>query len=243
MEKTMNYLENYKKLVSSRVTPTPREYEEVTVEFNIDAQSMLAEYSNIEYAALEGKIDLQGGEIPFSREEFFNFVKTLVYSRVAWVNNMRYVVHPNEPIAVPAFLSTVLMNIGNAEENSLGLRLVPVISGTSNDDGMWLPFEENFSNLSLLNLYDMRRISNFLKSIGGYNYGKGYLKDKSGVFDFMSMQLVENYVVRHNSEAHPVYALMASILQPHLVTSALSPLVKYANVEFLSGLLWEVTAV
>jgi hypothetical protein len=215
---------------------------------------MLAKYSEIEYQALHAKVTLSGGEVPFTMEEFKEYIRALVYSRVAWVNSLKYVVHPNEPIAVPAFLSVVLMNIGNAEEVSLGLRLVPEIKGMfhivekgegNNKEKVWevKPFNIIEKDLKLANKDLMQKISNYLKAIEGYEYGKGYLKDKSGTFDFMSMQVVDSYITHHEAQAHPVYALLASILQPHLVASALSPLVRYGSVEFLKGLLWEVTAI
>jgi len=243
MDKSINLLESYKKLVNSRLIPVPRSYDEIDVTFEVGEGTMLMEYADIEYQALCARIQLTGGEVPFSDEEFRSYIKTLLYSRVAWVRNVKYIIHPNDPIVVPAFLSVVLMNIGNAEDVSLGVRLIPRIEGMVDEKGVVKPLETIRDDLGLLEVFNMRKISNYLQSVDGYNYSKGYIKDKSGVFDFMSMQVVENYIVHHNADSHPVYALMASILQPHMVASVLSPLVKYGSVSFLHGLLWEVTAV
>lgn len=238
--KTMNLLESYKKLVSGRVAPAPHNYEEVTVGFEVDDASMLAQYGRTEYTALEAKIGHSGGQLPFSEDEFLKYIRTLVISRILWVRNEKTIVVPTDPISVPAFLSVILMNIGNADEPTLGLRLIPAIQAP---EDVKKGGDSKKEGLSTLDINEMRRISSYLASIDGYSFSKGYLRDKSGVFDFMSMQFVDGYIMHHNADSHPVYALLASVMKPHIITSALSPLVRYGSEDFLGGLLWEVTAV
>lgn len=237
------YHEEFQKVAEAKVTPQPIQQSVVEVEFCGEG-SLIGKFATVEYSAIESQICSQGGVVPFSEEEFLTYCRTIVYSRISWVNNQPYVMHPLEKVMVPGFLSDVCMNIGTALDVSLGITLKPKMVGQmdSRKDG-----EDRVScairSYGLMSLDEMKRISGFLRAIPGYRGALGYLKDKSGTFDFMSMQLVDGVIAHHDAKVHPVYALLASVVGPHMVASALSPLVRYGDSAFLSNLLWEVTSV
>lgn len=276
IQQNQTRLEKYQTLVGKKLTPMPDKQDTpYDVQFTLCADGhMLAEYANVEFEAIRAYYkDKNGGEPGFTLEDFKKYINTLVFSRIQWVRGRHYIIHPNDKVAVPAFLSVVLMNIGRAEETSLGISLLPDLRKTDDVlfriqefdareevrkqewevqhsvEGVEGEFrgasdtERNIAIYSLLSKDEMFIISRHLKSINGYQYSDGYLKDRFGTFDFMAMQMVGDYVMRHESSTHPVYGLLSSILEPHLVCSALSPLVRYGNKAYLRGLLWEVVAV
>lgn len=246
-------LEVYEKIAKSRIIPTPDTYQ--TIEVICDSSSdMLKNFASIDFIALKDKVEVTGGSLPedFTVERYAAYLSTLIYSRIQWVVGGRFIIHPNDDIAVPAFPSNVIMNIGRAEDISRGITLVPKskivvdINSISEDqasNSVLSRWDLAVKKAKLLTREECRRISMIIKSIPGAVYAKGYLKDKSGTFSFMSMQLVDSHIKTYTAETHPVYALLASIIEPTLVCDALSPTVRYGDVTYLKGLYWELTTV
>lgn len=192
----------------------------------LGSDCLIDQFAKVEYSAINAEVTRTGGVVTFSENDFVLFCRQAVITRVHWVLGEKYLTHPNDKIMIPSFLMNIIMQIGLAYEVRLGITLKPK-AGLKD----------------VLTIDKVREISFFLRSIKSYDGGLGYLKDKTGVWDFMSMTLVNNQIQRYNADAHPVFALMASVVGPKLVQSVLSPLVRYGDMNFFEGLLWELTTV
>jgi hypothetical protein len=236
--RTMNlrkdiYMENvtnesrFRDFAEKHVAPQFVEAQTVEVEF-FEEGNLIESYCNIEYQAVQYAVEKMNGSLNFTTDEFLHYCKTMVYARINWVINAKPSVHPTEHLMVPSFLMNIIMQIGLVQDPSLGLTITPASVPTS-----FIPMDRG----------RMMQISMRLESISGYEGGFGYPRDKSGAWDFMTMTLINNDIKRHDSQAHPVYAIMASVVGPKLVTSVLSPIVTYGSSSMFEGLLWQLTSI
>lgn len=217
----------FRDFAEQNVAPHYVEAQTIGVEF-FNEGNLIEEYCNVEFQAIQYALEKANGKVDFSKEEFLLYCKTMVYSRISWVLNQKPTVHPTEHIMVPSFLMNIIMQIGIASDLSLGITVEPA---NTPKDFSPMPMEK------------MRRISMRLESLSGYEGGFGYPRDKTGAWDFMTMTLINNDIRRHDANAHPVYAMMASVVGPKLITSVLSPIVNYGSTSTLEGLLWQLTSI
>lgn len=217
----------FRDFAEQNVAPHYVEAQTIEVEF-FNEGNLIEEYCNVEFQAIQYALERANGKVDFSKEEFLLYCKTMVYSRISWVLNQKPTVHPTEHIMVPSFLMNIIMQIGIASDLSLGITVEPA---NTPKDFSPMPMEK------------MRRISMRLESLSGYEGGFGYPRDKTGAWDFMTMTMINNDIRRHDATAHPVYAMMASVVGPKLITSVLSPIVNYGSTRTLEGLLWQLTSI
>lgn len=201
-----------RQLAEKNLTPMPAGFEEVVVKINCNALVLQAYVEEL-YANLESAMAIRGGVLQFTLEELHRYVRMLVKARVDYVNGRRVVAKPTDMLAVPSFLSVVLESVGVVSHIDLGLYLTPECEG-----------EE-------LDLAFMQRISRMLVILGsvGLEYSKGYSRSKDGSWDFMTMTLIDGYVKAPNKEAHPVYALLSSVIGVRGIEQLLSPRVTYGT--------------
>lgn len=217
----------FRDFAERNVAPHYVEAQTVTVNF-FEEGNLIEEYCNIEYQAISYALEKSNGAVDFTKEQFLLYCKTMVYSRVAWVLNKRPLVHPTEHLIVPSFLMNIIMQIGVAQDLSLGITVQPST------------VPEDFEGMEMS---EMRKISMRLESLSGYEGGFGYPRDKAGAWEFMTMSLINGDIRRHDAKAHPVYALMASVVGPKLIESVLSPIVTYGSNSLFEGLLWQLTSI
>lgn len=220
-------LQTYRDFAERNVAPQFKEAKTVKVDF-LSEGSLIANYCNIEYQAIEYALEKANGKVDFTKEEFLQYCKTMVYSRISWVLGNKPHVHPTEHIMVPSFLMNIIMQIGVATNLPLGITVEP---------------SDIPSDFELMPISEMRKISMRLENLSGYEGGFGYPRDKSGAWEFMTMTLVNSDIMRHDADAHPVYALMASVVGPKLIETVLSPIVTYGNTNVFEGLLWQLTSI
>jgi hypothetical protein len=201
------------------ITPAPADYEVIDVEVKL-VTDVLSSYGSELFNNIQGVIDMRGGNLPFSEDELQKYLSLLVRLRVAYVNNKRVPYRPTDLIAVPAFVSVVLQNLGVVHHLELGLELRPVING------------DNCETWSEEDLRLMTKVSRGITALGNYGleYAKGYDRMKEGSFDFMTMSVLKDKVMGITREAHPVYALLASVLNLTGIEIALSPRIIYGSI-------------
>lgn len=214
----------FRNLAEKNVAPVFLKVQEVTVSF-LNEGSLIDKYAEIEYSAIE--YAYQPSPMPFTKEEFKNYCLNLVLSRIQYVLNKKPLVYPTDHIMVPSFLMNIIMQIGIAQDLKLGISVKPAEP----------------DSVPAVAIEKMREISFYLEALKGYEGGFGYPRDKAGSWDLMTMQLIGNEIQRFDAEAHPVYALMASVIGPKLIESVLSPLVKYGDSTLFEGLLWQLTSI
>lgn len=191
--------------------------------------NLFNKYVSIEQKALEYAISRKGQQSSYTDDllrKFPDYCKALVASRVDYVLGGRPVVKPMDHVMVPSFLMNIIMQIGEVMDLSTGIRLLPEEVDTPS-----------------ISLDEMREISMLLESIREYEGGFGYPKDKSGSWEFMTMWLVGTQLQRFSADAHPVYALMASVIGLKQIESVLNPLVTYGDTNLFEGLLWQLTSI
>lgn len=224
----MSVKESIKKDVENRIQPLPVSPEYLDVKISVETE-LYVSYIDSFFDVIASTVPR---DLPMTKEDFTNYVTTIVYSRVCWVNRKvgQYVVHPSVKLAVPSFISVVLANVGLASDMKLGVSLTPIMDKPK----------------TLLSEAQLVGISNILLSLtnSGFVFGTGYARDKYGSWDFMAMQIViektqgddesvkgRSQVLRHDSESHPVYAVMASVLIVSNLATVLSPRVRYGFVD------------
>lgn len=215
MKNTENsFFSSLRKFSEGAIQPVPFEFDRVSVSINPNAQ-VFTTYVETLFQELDSATTLMGGGLPFTHEQLLAYCQNLVKIRVDFVNRNRAMFGPTDKLAVPAFLSVVLENIGLAEDLDRGLELYPTL----------VPFE------SAMDVSAMSAMSTRLKTLSryGFEYADGYSRDRSGSWEFMTMSLIEGYVRSLSREAHPVYALMASVFAVHGVEAAISPRVTYGS--------------
>lgn len=192
-------------------------------------QNLFKDWIYEEFSALRDAIENEGGTFNLSLEDFTEYCQSRLQDRVAWVRNdpRNRLFHPVEAIVVPAFLSTLLANIGRVLDPALGIELVPQLNE-------YVKYDEA----------KMRAISSKLQSFSrqGYQFALGYAKDKKGTWELMAMQLVAGQVVRHDAVAHPVYATMAAVLGLTMTNVVLTPRIRYGGVDRIRGMLRQVVS-
>lgn len=219
--------EQMRKSISARIIPSPADFETIEVKVLTDG-SLIDKFAEVEYNALEIAFAHAKTGVPFTKDEFVNYCKSYIKDRVEWVDGNRSEMQfrPEERIAAPALLYVISSNIGKAYDVSRGLTLVP---------------KTEYKHV--LSKEQRLKISMFLQSIDTYEGALGYLKDKNGSWDFMSMQVIDNFICNENANAHPVYAFIASVVGPIQLQSALKTYVQYGNLDLLSELLWEFASI
>lgn len=201
------------------------------------SEGILDDFAETEYAAINLATEKSNATFPFDVDTFKKFCVTYVVSRIAWINNQpeHMIVRPDDQVIVPALLDTVLKNIGIVYETTQGLVLKPTI---------------DYDSCETLSKDKMLEISFYLRAIDSYVGATGYIKDKSGSWEFMSMQLVVktindkegSYIYSLDKDNHPVGAILAAIVAPKVLVATLSPRANYGNLTFFKSLLWELTS-
>ena len=203
------------------------------VDFLVEG-SLIDDYAVIEYQAISMASAKFHWKVPFSMGDFIKYCKTIVASRIAWTINLMesVIVYPTDNIMVPSLIDNICKQIGVCTNTKLGITLKPKMCPTEVDGtSLVLKHEE------------MEKISFFLTSLSDYVGARGYLRDKSGVWDFMTMQLIENQIKNPSIDPHPVYSVFAAVIGPRLIGSALNPLVTYGDLDVYRSLLWQLTSI
>jgi hypothetical protein len=178
----------------SMITQQPVSYDEVEVSFSTSS-AVLQSYLDAQFSQYEATVSMSGGKLPFSKEVFIRYCATIVASRVNWAAGRKASVHPRSRTRVPAFLSTCLSSIGVVEIPEKGLRLVPV-------------FKDEIEELTES---EINRLSNQLSLLEsrGFTFSEGFVADKVGSVQVMTMQVIENSVLSTSAEAHPIASVIA----------------------------------
>jgi len=195
-KETKMKLEDLTRRLDKTVVPTPVNYEQVDV--SISASSpVFASYIKALYEEMESEVGLSGGRMSFTQEELVKYVSTLIATRVDYVNGTSPLFHFKEKIRVPAFLSVALEQVGKVEVPEQGLSLKPVCL---------------ISKLELMDLGQVEQMSRKLAQLErlGFRFALGYSREKSGEVSFMTMELLEDWVMSDSMDQHPIMALFAS---------------------------------
>lgn len=217
----------YRDLAEKRVKPHYAEAQICEVSL-FNEGCLITDFEVIEYQAISMEAAKNHWKVPFSLDTFQAYCNTIVASRVAWTLNAmdHVIVYPTDDIIVPGLLDTICKQIGVCTNTKLGVTLKPQL----------------VTGVKLLSKDEMEQVSFFLRSLDNYIGAEGYVRDKSGVYDFMTMQLIDNQVKNPTMDPHPVYSLLASIIGPKLIASVLTPMVVYGDSDIYRSLLWQLTS-
>lgn len=230
--------------------PRPIKFNEATVTFSVD-DGVLCDYLQAEYQAIEYEFGRTFSEMKFTQDEFIQYCKTFLVSRIAWVNGFSnlLLIRPEARLICPAFLAQVLMNVGIATDDHIGFEIRPgfkewnVEKATTKVSRNDLALIKNLTGFDVLSDERVREISFWLGQLENYVGAFGYLKDRTGSWDFMTMSLVQQEVLAPENTSHGVYAIMAATLGNQLVHAALSMKVTYGDVAIFKSLVQELVSV
>ena len=229
---SFRYSKEVSAIAERSLKPVALDYTTGEVTFSME-EGIFKDYIYAEHSAIMAAVNDES-EFPFDLETFKKYCNTLVVSRIAWVlgKTNLLIVRPEDPITCPALLAQVMMNIGRVSDDSIGVQLEPGFSESDHEVVKGCLTKE-----------EMQKISFYLRRIEKYVGAQGYLKDKSGSWDFMTMQLVDSQIRAPRNAAHPAYSLLAAITGNKTLVSALSPRVKYGDMELFKGLVWQLTSI
>lgn len=229
---TYRYSKEVSAIAEKSLKPVAVDYTTGEVTFSL-SEGMFADYINAEHCAIMAAVR-SNDDFPFDLATFKKYCNTLLVSRIAWVlgKTNLLIVRPEDGTTCPALLSQVLMNIGLVSDDSIGIQLKPAFSDT-----------DAKVKAGCLSETKMQEISYYLRRIENYVGAQGYLKDKSGSWEFMTMQLVDNQIRAPRNAAHPAYSLLAAVTGNKTLVSALSPRVKYGDMDTFKALVWQLTSI
>lgn len=226
------YSKEVSAIAERSLKPVAVDYITGEVTFSME-EGIFADYISAEHCAIKAAVS-HVSDFPFELDTFMKYCNTLVVSRIAWVigKPTLLIVRPEDNITCPALLAQVLMNIGRVSDDSIGIQLEPAFSA-----------DDQTVKDGCLTKAEMEKISYYLRRIEKYVGAQGYLKDKSGSWEFMTMQLVDNQIRAPRNAAHPAYSLLAAVTGNKTLVSALSPRVKYGDMDVFRGLVWQLTSI
>lgn len=170
------------------------------VEVEVGFSCVMEEYIDALYTQYEIAFHK---DMLFTKEELRNYLGALLLERVRRTASLKTSVRPEEAHFVPAMFSCFLQLVGKAEDQSMGILLVPK------------------PDSSLLSFDDYAKDSKFLRSISsklapfenlGFSMDRGIPRPLDGDFDFMSFAIIEGEV-RHMKANQPTgYAVAAAAL-------------------------------
>lgn len=225
---TLVHSDVVRKLAEESVTPAPNSFDEVDVFIDPYAE-VLTEYVTELYSNLENVVTMRGGILGFDEDQLLQYCSNLVVIRVDYVNGHRPMYRPNDSVAVPAYLSVVLSNIGKASHIDLGVELRPVVE----DD-----------KRPKISPDEMMALSRKLMALGsfGFEYAKGYERSREGSYDFMTMTVMKGMVLATTRDSHPVNALLAASINMRGIEIILSPRITYGSVAHFKSLIRHLAA-
>jgi len=214
-----------KKLCEEVMVRAPLDYSKVEVNFGVDTpvfKTFIKKY----YMTLGVEADARGFDLKFSLEDLTSAIEHVLFSRITYVRGERakeWFRPTDTSIYLPSALHVVFSNIGKAEDKDIGVYLEPKFVPSKS---FKLDFEKAKKTMAQLAVFEH----------WGFTFARGFLRDKKGDFEFMTMQLIETTIMRHNKEAHPVKALLASFFLKGAIESVLTPRVTYGNYQLLERL-------
>lgn len=228
----INCPNTFRNLAERNVKPHYVEMQEIEVDFFTEG-NLITDYAEVEFKAISYEASKFNWSVPFSQEEFIQYCKVIVTSRIAWIlgDTPHLKFRPTDNIMTPSLIDAICKQIGLCVNTKLGVILKPKMPSFVTSD-TWK-----------VDMNKMMEISYFLTSMDNYVGARGYLRDKQGVWDFMTMQLIDNQIKNPTMDPHPVYSVFAAVIGPKMISSVLSPLVKYGDLDVYRGLLWELTSI
>lgn len=209
-----HYLGKSEELASVKAEPrvAGTDYVEETVDFS--TSTIFDEISDVlaQDANWIARAELNAGEDYISNETMKSYLRTLVFMRVAYVNNKisREYNQIKEQLVVPSFFSIVLAAIGNVDDKENGVVLVPEYQ-----------YEEEQAPLLFLSPSEMIATSSKINRLveDGFKAVKQWTKDKEGILDFMALTIVEK-TVKSYRRGSKTYAIFASLFSRMAIQQA-----------------------
>lgn len=206
--------DSFKNLGFQNVKPVPSLN---LVNVTIKPGKILENYSRTFYDGLE----ISAGQIPFSREELYDYMCYLVEARVNHVTNKRSIPKSDFAVKIPCFLMFILSQVGNVEIPRLQVKITPSFERT-----------ENMVLTSVDDIYAfVTKISSYLSLIVPNAIARCFPSNLDGNEDFMSMTLVENVMCANHAEVEPVMAFASSFLEAKRMNDLITDHVKYSSLE------------
>lgn len=194
---------------------TPLTWDTVHIPFD-EPQGTLDDYVQELFAELKMTAVIHGGKLDVTQEQLRNYIRTLIKARVGVVTRTtpwkdeRFRRHG--AFVIPAFISLYLEKIGLTKDELLGVELVPTFESQE-------PMKyEDFQKVESI----LRRFRNY-----GFEYATVLPRERSGSWDMMVIQTVNDQMVSHNGAQHAVNALLASLVANTVLAAVLMPKCSY----------------
>lgn len=187
------------------VVSTTQNSMEVQVAFWIDDK--VKAFSDAYYAAFSREMSNSVAEVPFTSEEFHNYVIALIALKIRKGKQSIYrLYHAPETLNIPAMLLHLISKIGPVVYDELGIRLTP-IETVDNKAEEWNIVSED----------DLKKVSDGLEIVRqatSIEITRGLPNDRSGDLAFMLTSVIKDSVVFGEVKSDDVLLSLASIV-PH----------------------------
>jgi hypothetical protein len=157
-----------------------------------------------EYSSEVSRLNRSGSHIydVLDEELMYKYFNTLVWMRVAYINNEKTFSPYREVaqfVAVPVLVYQLIISIGRVHDVEWNIHITPRYT-TDGDD--------------LLSVDELTQVSSLLRGLenNGLKQVIGMPNDKQGDFEFMVMNHINNRITSHRV-SHPVYGFLAAFLE------------------------------
>lgn len=186
----------------------------VTLEVTLSPQTSIVfrDFTQSLYDSICDACALSGAKEIMELDEIRHYLLSLLHIRVKHCMGKPTTIRWTDEVYVPAFFSIILENIGITSDEDLGVTLQP-----------------KFDHPSAMDVDELARTSRKFQALSrmGLVCAQQMPRDRKGSWDFMAMQCVDNVVRRHDSDSHPVYGFLSSVVETRMIDTVLAPRVTY----------------
>lgn len=205
---------------------TPVDYQKVSVDFG---QGIVPGFAETYVSAMNAKLALRGSSIQFDAKELTKYLNLLLKLRIESVNGSGKTDFRAKDLKIPALYALSLTHVGYVYDKDLGIELMPVVEKL---DVMTVDTALDFSRQKLSIVEDL-----------GFELVVGLPRDRNGESNFMYFHMSEDKILRHSSEAHPGFAVLAAFFRLRQLQEVLTFRVNYGLVseydQMLKGLIYD----
>lgn len=145
-----------------------------------------------------------------SDELFTNYINSLMWMRVNWVNGNLDAKYRKiyKYVSVPVLVYQLLLPIGHATDREFGIHFYPTIS---------------IEGESLLSVEQIMFISDILRRLENHGLAQteGLPRAEEGELEYMAMVTIERNILSYK-RSHPVYAFLSSFVQKTMLDERLN---------------------
>lgn len=199
-----------------------------TVVVTIKPGEMVKKFSDQFFAYLE----VAAGSIPLTEKEVHDYICYLIEARVKHVCGRRSLPKSDFAVKIPCFIHFLLSQIGNVDQASAQLRIIPEFERTEN---MVLTKDDDIYQF-------VTKVASIINIIAPNALARGFPSSTEGNIDFMSMTLVGDIMKCNHANVEPVMAFASSFLEAKRMSDLMTSHVSYGSLSRYASFIHDVSS-